>query len=94
MSRGDVVSGLQTISADSYLTIQPPSGEEWMITNIFCSKSAEIYITDGSKDVKYYQISLGEPWSGKLFITNSIYVKVKNISGSNEEIGYSGVKSK
>jgi len=98
MAVGDAVLAQSSINWDEYLTIQPASGDEYIITNIWAEAEIEVYISDGVKDVQIeemliYPFSLnGYKW----IISNSLYLKIKNASSgaTNGYIGYSGIKIK
>lgn len=100
-----VVTNISNVEDENYLTIQPPAGQEWMIINIQYSNSeayedmalVEFYKTDGINDILFYTDIDGDKYlvsNRKFFVTNDIYIKIKNISGSNLLIGYDGVRTK
>lgn len=91
----EAVTAHSSIADTAYLTVQPTSGTEWIIHNIYlpAGSSVELYRTDGSNDIK---IDSGtDSWTGCVFhVTNGIYFKVKNVSGGAIYLGYDGVISK
>lgn len=96
MAAGDVKAGLSSISAGGFLTIQPPIGEEWVVTNIYTpsAKPSELYFTDGTNDI-LVDTRIGGGWFGYAFhITYAYYIKVKNTDTAAQNIGYSGVQIK
>lgn len=95
MAAGDVKAGLSSIGAEGFLTIQPPTGEEWVVINIYTpsGKSAELYWTDGTNSILIDARPTG--WVGYSFhITNSLYLKVKNADTASQYMGYSGIQLK
>ena len=92
MAKGDVTSGLSSVADASSLTIQPASGIEWVVHNIYHGGSVTVEKTDGTNNV-----TLASPDSdGALskyawHVTNSEYVVVTNTSGGSVIIGYDGV---
>ena len=95
MAKGDVVSGVFTAVADAaVVSIQPAAGVEWCILNIWYESSVELYYSDGTNDILFDSDTGGGIWMGRLPVTNSLYIKVKNISGAAQNIGYSGYQTK
>ena len=95
MGVGDVKSNLSSISDGAYLDIQPPSGEEWVIHNIYHEDDCELYFSDGTNEILISSHSGNGGWLGYWFhVTNSRYLRVKNVSGSSALIGYDGVQTK
>jgi hypothetical protein len=93
MAAGDAVAAISSIANNSSLTIQPGSGVEWCIHNISTgSGNAELYMTDGSNTSK---VDTSTGWAGYAwFLTNSVYLTVKNVSGGTLYFGYTGVVTK
>ena len=95
MAIGDVVKGLSSIITGAFLTIQPGAGAEWIVHNIYHQADVELYVTDGSNDVKFDADSSFGAWTGMFFhLTNDQYLKVKNTNASSKFLGYDGVVSK
>ena len=95
MAIGSAINTLTSIATGSYLTIRPPSGVEWIIHNILVADTAdvELYISDGTNEERVLSTT-GGFLDYHFHATNSIYYKVKNISGTTEYIGYDGIVSK
>ena len=96
MAVGDVKSGVTSVSANGYLTIQPPSNEEWVIHNIYHEYDIELVLTDGTNDLVFDSDSGAGAYAKYAFhVTNSVYLKVHNKDTSNARlIGYDGVQTK
>jgi len=94
MAVGDVVSNLQSVSASAYLTIQPSAGVEWVIHNIYHESDIEVYFTNGTNEVKVDSESGNGDLQGVWHVTNSYYLKVKNVDTAAKLIGYDGVVTK
>jgi hypothetical protein len=93
---GDGVIGHSSIANNAYLTIQPSSGDEYIVSNIWGGGALEVYMTDGSNEVLIESIS-ASPYSFncyKWIVSNTYYLKVKNVSGDIKYVGYSGIKTK
>ena len=95
MAVGDVKKDLQSIPSNGTLDIRPPSGEEWVIHNIYHSAEAELYITNGTISAKISKHDREGGWFCYWFhVTNDQWLQVKNISSSSAVIGYDGVQTK
>jgi hypothetical protein len=95
MAKGDVKSGIATAVADgSYMTIQPPAGEEWCILKIMWEAAVELYFYDGTTEVLFDSDTARGYYLGKIPITNIRYVRVKNVSGAAQDMAYSGYQTK
>jgi len=96
MAVGDVKNGLSSVAANGELTIQPPSGEEWVIHNIYHEYDIDLILTDGTNNLTFdTETGAGVYAKYAFHITNSIYLKVKNKDSSNARlIGYDGVQTK
>jgi hypothetical protein len=96
MAVGDVTSAYSNdLADDGYMSIQPGAGVEWVIHNIYCGDDAEIYWFDGTNYLLFYTVT-GANWITGIFshVTNTIYIKVKNVSGGTADFGYDGVITK
>jgi hypothetical protein len=97
MALGDaVVVAPTSISAGASLTIQPGSGVEWIIHNIYSATgySIEIYRTDGSNPILVDSNSTGGLLGYAFHLTNAQYMTVKNTDASARYISYDGIVSK
>jgi len=96
MAVGDVKSGISSVSANGYLSIRPPTGEEWVIHNIYHEHDIELIFTDGSHDIVFDSDSGSGVYARYAFhVTNSVYLKVHNKDTSTSRlIGYDGVQTK
>lgn len=88
------VNNYASIANSGYLTIQATSGEEWVIFNIYApvGSATELYMTNGSNDIKIDSDNTGGWRSFKYLITNTQYLKIKNVSGGAIYIGYDGIR--
>lgn len=100
MTAGDSISSTgATVSAsvanNQYLTIQPGSGAEWRIESIYCGGAYILYAYDGTNYTEIHR----SPAAGKVprdvidsdIITNTLYFKVKNVSGASTVFSFNGV---
>jgi hypothetical protein len=93
MAVGDAVLLHSSVANDAYLTIQPASGDEYIINSIWAAGAIEIYMTDGTNNVLVENTAV-EPYSFngcKWIASNTYYLKVKNVSGGSIYIGCSGL---
>lgn len=96
MAAGDAAVQLTaTIANDAYFNIQPGTGIEWCIHTIAHSAACTLYITNGTAYIQMDTDTTAGAWIDKtFFITNSIYLAVKNTSGSSADFAYTGVVTK
>ena len=95
MAVGDVKSDLQSIPAGSFLAIQPPSTEEWVIHNIYHEHDVELHFYDGTNSLIFDTDAGAGVYAKYAFhVTNSRYIRVKNTNTSARLIGYDGVQTK
>lgn len=108
MARGDVVSDIQDIVTGANLTFQPGAGVEVMITEIGSeavtgtgpnvTPDVTVKLYDGSLE-SAVRSSGGDGatlWSNplKLFITNSVYLRIQNNDAGTKAISYCGIQTK
>ena len=107
MAIDDVISDFETsVAATAILSIQPASGDEWLVTQINCPGTM-LYgllsqtVTQALKPGHYggetaESQDLGDVGTHpiKFLLTNSDYLRVQNNSGSTREFGYSAIKTK
>lgn len=95
MAVGDVKSGLQSVNAGGYLDIQPASGEEWVIHNIYHEGDVELHFSDGTNSLAFDSDAGAGVYAKYAFhVTNGRYLRVKNTAASAKLIGYDGVQTK
>jgi hypothetical protein len=95
MAQGDVKAGISaSVANNDYMTIQPPSGEEWCIIKIMWEGAVELYFYDGTTEVFFDSDTGRGYYLGKIPVTNSHYVRVKNVSGAAQDMAYSGYQTK
>jgi len=95
MAVGDVKSGLSSINAGAYLDIQPTSGEEWVIHNIFHEGKIEIELYNGTSSLTFDAAEGKGVYARFAFhVTNAIRIRVKNTDSAAKLIGYDGVQTK
>lgn len=95
MAAGDVKSDLQNVSTGTFLAIQPPAGEEWVIHNVHHEGEAELYFYDGTRTVRAFSDAEQGVWPSLfLHCTNTRYYRIKNTNASTKALGYDGIQSK
>lgn len=86
-----------TIPTDGFLDIKPPSGQEWIISNVnHGNTTIEIYQHDGTNSILVDTLT-GSATGGSLGgeslkCTNTNYYRIKNKSVASF-IGYDGIRS-
>ena len=94
MAKLDKVYSLVSKGNAESLLIQPASGVEWTIHNIYHSKGASIFKVEGAVEVEIDTATGSGSWSGFFFhVTNDSYLKIT----ANENsciVGYDGVITK
>jgi hypothetical protein len=86
------VNAYSSIANNAFLTIQPPSTEEWVVFNIYApvGTSTELYVSDGTTDTKIDTDNTGGWRNYKFNVANDQFLKVKNVSGSAAYLGFDG----
>jgi len=92
---GDVKSGISSVADAGYLDVQPPSGEEWVVHNIYHEESVQLELYDGTNSLVFDSVT-GKGIYAKFnfHVRNAVRIRVKNISGATKLIGYDGVQTK
>jgi hypothetical protein len=95
MAIGDIYTDLQTVTSGNYLDIQPASGYEAVVHNIYYADDVELYRTDGSNNI-LVDSGTGSGMFNNLAIhvSNVQYVKVKNTTAASKYVGYDGIYTK
>jgi hypothetical protein len=96
MAVGDVKSNLVSVSANGNLDIRPPSGEEWVIHNIYHAYDVDLVFTDGTNLLTFdTEIGAGVYARYAFHVTNGLWIRVVNKDSSNARlIGYDGIQTK
>lgn len=95
MAVGDIKSGLASVGAGAFLDIRPPSGEEWSIHNIYHEDSVELYFSDGTNNLLFDSAYGKGVYAFFIFhVTNTRYLRVKNLASAARLIGYDGIQTK
>jgi hypothetical protein len=92
---GDVKSALSSVAASAYLDIQPPSGEGWVLHNIYHESDVQLELYDGTNSLVFDTDTGAGVYAKYAFhVTNSIRIRVKNTAAATKLIGYDGVQTK
>jgi hypothetical protein len=95
MAVGDIKADLQAIANGGMLVIQPPTGEEWVIHNLYWSQSVTVRICKGANVIGFDSDSSTGARLGTVFhLTNTQYLQILNNYAGNNNIGYDGVQTK
>lgn len=95
MAVGDVFSGLSSIAAAAYLDIQPSSGIEAVIHNIYHESDVQIEFYDGTNSCVFDTDAGAGVYAKYAFhVTNARRIRVKNTAATAKLIGYDGVQTK
>ena len=90
---GLVKADMASVTTTAYMAIQPASGEEWRLVNIFANSTIEVYMYDGTLEILIASDSKSL-LSFNFPITNTDYIRVKNTEGTTKVLGYSGFTTK
>lgn len=97
MAIGDVrSSGPTSVADDAFMDVQATSGEEWVIHNLYLPAAAsgyELHWYDGSTSQQVDTLS-GALYNCMFHVTNTRRIRVKNVVGSSQNLGYDGVQTK
>jgi len=94
MAVNDVVTAHSSVADTASLTIQPGTGAEWLIKNIYFGGAVELYRTDGTNAIKIDADPSAGRLSGSWLLTNGVYLALKNVSGGAAYLGYDGMVTK
>lgn len=96
MAVGDVVSGLSaSVANNGTVNIQPASGVEWVIHNVYYSGAVELYTVNGANIIKFdSDTTFGARLGAVFHLNNTQYLQIKNVSGGAINIAYDGVQTK
>ncbi len=86
LSGGSILQfGPSSIANGSYLNIQPSSGVEIEVRNVFFPATIELHYYDGTNDILFdASASFGGLYIPSFKCSNTKYVRVKNVSGSTQ----------
>ena len=94
---GEIEADIQSIATTAALTIQPASGEEWQITNIYHEAEITIKVCDGTNELPFETTvadGKGALLKYAFNLTNTHYLKVYNDNAASKLIGYDGRRTK
>jgi len=107
MAAGDVKANVISLSGYTGTYIQPPVGEEWIITTLTAigdgTNSGYAGLTDGTNNsfILWPEHNIGEGdntyssfTNGRVFITSTIYLFTINNGPATNAVAYSGVQTK
>lgn len=95
MAQGDIVIWKGTVANGAYLTCQPSAGNEVVIKNIYHSGSIEVSRFDNTNEAVFLVATgSGGLLSYTILVTNSDYLRIRNISGATIYIVVDGVQTK
>lgn len=78
---GDTAAACSSVANNAFLDIQPGSGVEWVVHNLWFEDNVELQRYDGTNAVAVAQYSQGFK-DLVTHVTNSNRIRVKNIHGS------------
>ena len=107
MGRGNVVSRIVTLPGTGNFVFQPTIGTEVMITELGSSLWTGatpnrtpfilVRLTNGTMNSDIRQNEQASLWSGgalKLFITNTVYLRINNLSTNTQILSFCGIQTK
>jgi hypothetical protein len=94
MASGDAVNALASVAASGTLNIQPGAGNEWIVHNIFLPEGStsgvEVYAVTGAVECLLKTVT--DPLlTFNFHVTNTYFLKLKNLAGVNVVLGYDGI---
>jgi hypothetical protein len=93
--KGDVFTDIQSIADDAYLDIQPAADHEAVVHNIYYADDIEVYRYDGTNSILIASRTDNGCLAMFAFhVTNTDRIRVKNVSGGTQLIGYDGIYTK
>jgi hypothetical protein len=96
MAVGDVFDVVITsVANNGFLDIRPSAGIEAVIHNVYVGGTWELYKSDGTNSILVDSgvINAG-PVSAALHVTNTRYLRVKNVSGASAFFSADGMQTK
>ena len=97
MAAGDVFwEGPTSIADQGFLDIQPTGAIEWVIHNIYVDEgvAVEIYVFDGTNSIGFDSDAVdGTRLVHNFHATNSIRIRVKNVSGGAAFLAADGIET-
>lgn len=88
------VTSIESVDASAYMDIKPGAGVEWCVHNIIAGAACELYISNGTNEVKFDTQIANSGWINQAwFLKNTVYLRVKNTSAGAAYFGYTGIIS-
>jgi hypothetical protein len=98
MAVGDAyIKAPESIANAAHLDLQPGAGVEIVVHNIYVpvGSAVELYYFDGTDTIKFDEDPVdGSRYNQQFHCTNSVYVRVKNVSGAALILGADGMVTK
>lgn len=98
MAAGDIKQwGPTSVANNLFLDLQAGVGEEISVNNVYVepAKAVEFYYYDGTNSIKFDSDSVeGSRYSLNWRVSNTIYIRVKNVSGGAIFLAADGFKFK
>lgn len=92
MAAGDNVNAYNSVANGAYLDIKPGAGAVWQIFNIYCGGDWELYLSNGTNNIKIDgNYGSGSIQKRSMVVTNTQYLRIRNVSGGSRFFGYDGV---
>lgn len=96
MAAGDVyVKAPESVADTAFLDLQPGAGVEIVVHNFGYAGAMELYLYDGTDSLKMDEdATAGSRMGVFLHCTNSVYYRIKNVSGGAVLMGADGMTTK
>ena len=96
MAKGDAVGDIVTIDAGGTCDIKPSGSVEWIIHNIYYEYDVEMYICDGTGELKFFEdVGYGCLNNLHIHVKADYFIRIKNLDTANaRKIAYDGIVSK
>lgn len=96
MAAGDAYIASPVSTADAaHLDLQPSAGVEVVVHNVYVPEGTaiELYYYDGADTIKHFSTNTSL-YNVQFHCTNSVYIRVKNVSGSAAILAADGMTTK
>lgn len=95
MAAGDVFAGVASVAAAGNLDIQPASGSEATVHNVYYAGAVEFHAYDGTNDLTWDSDSTSGARLGMVtHVTHTQWLRVHNPGASAVLVAYDGVYTK
>lgn len=94
MAQGDAkIGAITSVAAAASLTIQPATGETWLLKGVFFGGATELYLTDGTNSILIESDGAGGRFDNlNILLSNTQYAILKNVDSTAKYLSYDAVQ--